>query len=286
VRQGLLIFLAIVLLTLSGAVTPALAGFHPKLDQQNVGGWSLALGALSLAGYYIYKNSPAEQAKGYPENLGPGEWYLAGYLGYSYLPPMDWKIAPNGSSNELGPTAKNMIYRPGVQGGLKFGRYLDSHPWFGIEVETNLSRNVIPGPQGKILPALPGLPTQVLSGKDYFLVWAMQVNLLVRHGFLKDKEVTFGRLQPYIGIGPGWEVVYGTFDSTKNFAIEALGGVRYMLNDKLSLFLEYKYSYQFKIEYQDVHFNNATPDKTFIFNFPHHRFVLGVAYHFKNLYGE
>jgi opacity protein-like surface antigen len=205
-------------------------------------------------------------------------------LGYSYLPPMDWKIAPNGTSDELGPSAK-MFYRPGVQGGLKFGRYFDCLPWFGVEGETNLSRNIIPGP-GKISPSLPGLPSRVLSGKDYFLVWAMQVSLLARYGFLKDKEVTFGRLQPYIGIGPGWEVVYGTFDSTKNFAIEALGGVRYMFNEKVSIFLEYKYSYQYKIEYQDVHFNGDTPDRTFIFNFPHHRFVLGVSYHFKNLWGN
>ena len=285
-RQGRpLIFLTIALLTLGGANKPALAGFHPKLDQQNIAGWSLALGALSLAGYYMYKNSPAEQAKGYRENLGPGEWYVSGYLGYSYLPPMDWKIAPNGTSTELGPSAK-MVYRPGVQGGLKFGRYLDSHPWFGIEGETNLSRNIIPGPQGRILPALPGLPPQVLKGDDYFLIWAMQVNLLARYGFFKDKEVTFGRLQPYIGIGPGFEVAYGTYDSAKNFAIEALGGVRYKFNDKLSLFLEYKFSYQFKVEYQDVHFNGDTSDKTFIFNFPHHRFVLGVSYHFKNLFGE
>jgi opacity protein-like surface antigen len=286
-RQPLLILVTISLLVFSGARAPALAGLHPKLDLQNIGGWSMALGALSMAGYYMYKNSPRERAKGYREELGPGEWYFGGYLGYSYLPPMDWKVAPNGTSTELGPTAKNMIYRPGVQGGLKFGRYLDCLPWFGIEGETNLSRNVIPGPQGKVLPVLPGLPSRVLSGKDYFLVWAMQMNLLARYGFFKDKEVTFGHLQPYVGIGPGWEVVYGTFDSAKNFAIEALGGVRYMFNEKLSIFFEYKYSYQFKIEYQDVHVKTGdTPDKTFIFNFPHHRFVLGVSYHFKNLWGN
>lgn len=282
-RAILIIFTCLAVI---GTERQAQASLQPTLDLQNIAGWSMALGALSMAGYYMYKNSPRERAKGYEENLGPGEWYLAGYLGASYLPPMDWKIAPNGTSNELGPTAKNMVYRPGVQGGIKFGRYLDRLPWFGIEMETNLSRNVIPGPQGKLSPPAPGLPTQALSGKDYFLVWAMQTNLLARYGFLKDKQVTFGRLQPYIGIGPGWEVVYGTFDSTKNLAIEALGGIRYMVTNKISLFAEYKYSYQFKIEYQDVHFNSATPNSAFIFNFPHHRFVIGVSYHFKNLYGN
>lgn len=262
-----------------------MAGLHPKLDLQNVGGWSMALGALTWAGYYMYKNSPAERAKGYPENIGPGEYYLAAYLGYSYLPPMDWKLTTGGNDKQpLGPTAKNMTYRPGVQGGLKFGRYFDALPWFGMELETNFSRNVIPA-QGELAPPQRGLPTRVLAGKDYFMIWSMQTNLLARYGFLKDKEVTFGRLQPYVGIGPGWEVIYGTTDSAKNFAIEALGGVRYMLNDKISLFFEYKYSYQFNILLESVHLNKTTP-APFLIDFPHHRFVIGISYHFKNLYGN
>ena len=53
--------------------------------------------AISIAAiaYYAYKNSPAQRAKGYPEELGPGEWYLALYTGLSYLPLADWKFAGN-----------------------------------------------------------------------------------------------------------------------------------------------------------------------------------------------
>jgi opacity protein-like surface antigen len=286
-RQPLLILVTISLLVFSGARAQALAGLHPKLDPQNIGGWSMALGALSLAGYYMYKNSPRARAEGYREEMGPGEWYFGGYLGYSYLPPMDWKLtSPANDKQPLGPTAKNIIYRPGVQGGLKFGRYLDRLPWFGIEGETNLSRNVIPGSQGKLFPPQPGLQNPVLGGKDYFLIWTMQLNLLARYGFFKDKEVTFGRLQPYVGIGPGWEVIYGKTDSAKNFAIEALGGIRYKFTEKISLFFEYKYSYQFNILYEQVRPNKNGPDTNFLIDFPHHRFVIGVSYHFKNLYGN
>ena len=286
-RQPLLILVTISLLVFSGARAPALAGLHPKFDLQDIGGWSMALGALSLAGYYMYKNSPRERAKGYREEMGPGEWYFGGYLGYSYLPPMDWKLASlSDDSKPAGPTAKNIVYRPGVQGGLKFGRYLDRHPWFGMEVETNFSRNIIPGSQGKLFPPQPGLPNPVRDGKDWFMVWAMQTNLLARYGFFKDKEVTFGHLQPYIGIGPGWEVVYGKTDSAKNFAIEALAGLRYMFNEKISLFFEYKYSYQFNILYEQGLQNKSGIGGNALIDFPHHRFVLGVAYHFKNLYGN
>lgn len=295
-RHSLAILVIIPLLVAYGSIKPARAAFHPSLDLPNIAGWTLASLALSAAAHYVYKNSPAARVRGYPEDLGLGEWYFGGYLGYSYLPPMDWRIAQNGTSTPLGPVAK-IDYRPGVQVGLKFGRYFDFLPWFGTEVETSFSRNVIRGPQGILSPPLadPGynVPNRVLGGSDYFMVWSMQANLLARYGFFKDKEVPFGRLQPYVGIGPGFEIVYGTYDSTKNFAFEALAGIRYMCTDKLSIFFEYKYSYQFNIEYQDVHINKtgaigptSNKDYTFIMNFPHHRFVVGVAYHFKNLYGN
>ena len=76
-------------------------------------------------------------------------------------------------------------------------------------METSFSRNRIRGDQGRISPPVPGGPTNLLGGSDWFMIWALQTNLLARYGFLKDKEVTFGRLQPYVGIGPGLEIIYG-----------------------------------------------------------------------------
>jgi opacity protein-like surface antigen len=284
-RQGLLILLIITLLALFGAPTPARAGFHPKLDYINLGAWSMAGMALSVAAYYMYKNSPAERAKGYEENLGPGEWYLAAYSGVSYLPSADWKLAKYPPPFQ-GRTAKNIRYQPGILGGIKFGRYFDAYPWFGVEVETNFSRNRIQANQGRLSPPVPGGPTNVLGGADWFMIWDMQVNLLARYGFFKDKEVNFGRLQPYVGIGPGFEVIYGKTDSAKNFAIEALAGVRYMFTQNIAIFCEYKFSYQFDVEYENFLIGKNRPEGTMKFDVPHHRFTLGVSYHFKNLYGN
>jgi len=264
-----------------------MAGFHPTLDYINLLAWPLAFTSLSVAAHYMYKNSPAERVKGYAEDLGLGEWYFGGYLGLSYLPSSDWKLAENNTSNLLGPVAKNVVYQPGPQAGLKFGRYFDSLPWFGIEVETNFSRNNIRGNQGRLSPPQPGLGANAIAGADWFMIWGMQANLLARYGFFKDKEVPFGRLQPYVGLGPGFEIAYGHYDSAKNFAIETLAGLRYMFSDKIGVFFEYKFSYQFNIEYQDMPTGNkGGPPFTFVTDLPHHRFVVGVCYHFKNLYGN
>ena len=285
-RQGLII-LVILCLCLSVPSRPvSAAGLLSGPDAAfNIQMFILGTIGTSLLAYAIYKNSPAQRTWGYQEELGPGEWYLGGFAGYSYLPPNDWKFTQNDTSNLLGPVAKNITFQPGAVAGIKFGRYFDSIPWFGIEVETNFSRNIIRGNQGSAFPPQPSLPTPVLGGPDYFMIWDIQHTFMFRYGFLKDKEVTFGRLQPYIGIGPGYEIVYGKFDSQKNIAIEAMAGVNYMVNSKIGLFLEYKFSYQFAIEYQDVRISNGTA-YTFTQDLPHHRFVVGVAYHFKKLFGN
>jgi opacity protein-like surface antigen len=216
--------------------------------------------------------------------LGPGEWYLAGYSGVSYLPEAEWRFFQFPPPFQ-GRTAK-IVYQPGVLGGIKFGRYFDKHPWFGLEVETNFSRHNIRRDQGRITPPVPGGPTNFLGNSDWFMIWDMQANLVARHGFLKDKEVIFGRLQPYVGIGPGLEIMYGRTDSAKNLAIETMAGIRYMCTPKIALFCEYKFSYQFAVEYEQVLISKQQPEGMMQFDVPHHRFVIGVSYHFKNLYGN
>jgi len=286
-----------------GAGEPALAGVFGNTSSEQIfriAAFTYIPVSAAIIAYYMYKNSPAQRAKGYPEELGPGEWYLAAYTGLSYLPSADWKFASNfpaplstdtglplgGAAQYAGRTAKNIEYQPGILGGIKFGRFLDSYPWLGWETETHFSRNRIRMDQGRISPPLPAGPTNLITGSDWFMIWGLQTNLLARYGLLKDKEVTFGRLQPYVGIGPGFEIIYGRTDSAKNFAIETMAGVRYMFTPKVAVFCEYKFSYQFAVQYEDVLAAKYGFGGTMTFDVPHHRFVLGVSYHFKNLYGN
>lgn len=285
-RKPLLIVTMILCLNLTIFKDTTKAGLFSGPDRNfNMAMFSLGTLGFTTLAYYVYKNSPAERAKGYQENLGPGEWYLGAYSGLSYLPSADWQLDKYPPPFQ-GRTAKNVTYRPAFLAGIKFGRYFDSYPWFGLEIETSFSRHAIPGNQGTITPPVPGGPPKAISDSDRFYIWAIQPNLLVRYGFLKDKEVPFGRLQPYVGLGPGIEIMYGQSDSAKNFAIAALAGCKYMFTQNIALFGEYKFSYQFDVEYQNFLLAENPPSGTMSFDVPHHRFAIGVSYHFKNLYGN
>lgn len=282
-RRGLVMVIIIVGLTTPGATRPAGAVSGDRILQMTVP--VIGIWATSTIVHYLWKNSPAQRAQGYRENLGPGEWYVAAYAGLSYLPRTDWSFYRGFSDSLRGRTAREVCSEPGVLGGLKFGRYFDSLPWLGLEMEMNFSRHPIRAQSVPISPSPLTGPARLRLPIYRFYIWAMQINLLARYGFLKDKEVTFGRLQPYLGIGPGFEVLYGTTDSAKNLAVETMAGLRYMCTPNIALFCEYKFSYQFGVEIEQLiipPYGSGTAEV----DVPHHRIVFGVAYHFKNLFGN
>jgi opacity protein-like surface antigen len=106
--------------------------------------------------------------------------------------------------------------------------------------------------------------------------------LVLRYGFLKDQEVPFGRLQPFVSVGPGFVVIYGQADSAKNFSLEASTGVRYMFLKNVSAYLEYQFSYQWEVELesQTVFTTGGPKGGMATFDYETHRVVAGVAYHF------
>jgi opacity protein-like surface antigen len=126
--------------------------------------------------------------------------------------------------------------------------------------------------------------------------WAFM--FAARYGFLPDSEVPFGRLQPYVAVGPavmfstqtpkisdpeGNGIPAGSAGSV-NVALAVDAGLRYMALKNVSIDLSFKYRYanpSFDYSGHLVHDQNLTPT-TFKYEPTYNLFSgqLGVAYHF------
>ncbi|MBM4295011.1 MAG: hypothetical protein FJ126_08945 [Deltaproteobacteria bacterium] len=227
-------------------------------------------------GYGMWLNRPGSPDQ--PPKI-PGELYTGVFLGGSLVGPGadNWNFRYAGGT----PNLSNINYQPAVVGGVKIGWFTPWWPNIGIEAETNFTRHDIAQQTVNASPAIIFNPTVSIQQK--FNVWTMALKLMFRYGFFKDQEVPFGRLQPYLGIGPGAVIIYGQNDSAKNLSLEVQAGVRYMALKNVSIFTEYKYSQQWDVELeaQQVFTPGGVPlalGRT-NFDFDTHKFVLGVAYH-------
>jgi opacity protein-like surface antigen len=130
--------------------------------------------------------------------------------------------------------------------------------------------------------------------------WAFM--FAARYGFLPDREVPFGRLQPYVGVGPA--IMFSSQHATINFSPEIGGGIRtgsqnstdialavdagirYMCLRNVSIDLSFKYryanpSYDFSGVDNEINGGVGFP-VSYKFEPSYNLFSgqLGVAYHF------
>jgi hypothetical protein len=185
---------------------------------------------VGAASYLLYKNrfSQPADAKGQMGYKGPGEFFVGGFFGGSFVPVTDWTYQIAGPN----PTARNMAIDPGVTGGIKLGYFLDSCPYLGVEAEGSIGNQSQPSQTVSLNPPVAGVAAGRVPSQS-LLVWTMALHLVGRYGFLPDQEVPFGQLQPYVGIGPGLVVLYAEADSAKNFGLEVEAGLRYMFTNGL-----------------------------------------------------
>ena len=238
----------------------------------SVGG---VIGVTAIA-YGLWVNRPGQTGEHYRL---PGEMYVGGFLGASFVQSTSWNFTqiPGGSV-----TAGNVQYQPAVVGGVKWGYFCNRYPWFGVEAETNFTRNDV---REQIVSLSRVLPQGKMENQT-LNVWTSSLKLMARYGFFPDQEVPFGRLQPYVGIGPGFVVVYADADSAKNFSLELQAGVRYMMLKNVSAFVEYKFSKQWDIELERQQIlapglgQGILGKSTANMDFDAHKVVAGVAYHF------
>ena len=235
--------------------------------------------ATAAAGYWYYQNRYAQppDARGRLGYRGPGEFFVGGFLGGSFIQNATWDYR-----GPLGTNVPDMKIDPGITGGLKLGYFFDSMPFFGIEVEGSIGNQTQPGQTVALNPAL--LNTTVgRVNRQSLLVWTMACHFLARYGFLATPEAPFGRLQPYVGIGPGLVMLYAEADSAKNFSLEVEAGLRYMFSKNVGMFVAYKLSQQWAVELesQQLFFaNTGTTASKAVFDFTRHQAIVGLSYHF------
>lgn len=271
---GKLAVVVLILALAAPAPTPARAA-----DATDVGAVTAQVLGYAIIGatfaYFAWLNRPAAQGTVDWSPRGPGGCFIGAFTGVGFVNSTKWSFPFADTSR--------VRYDPSPIGGLKAGYFLHSLPYFGGEVEfifdkhntdtdqVTLSRPVRGTTQGR-------LPTYHIN------VSTLAFHFLGRYGFLKDKEVPFGRLQPYVGIGPGFVILWSTYDSAKNFSLEALAGVRYMLTRNLSLFVEYKFSQQWEVELNPARLLLADQAGELrgkaTFDFTVNRVALGIAFHF------
>jgi opacity protein-like surface antigen len=277
--------LVIILLTL-GFLMPAPTPVMALNTNLAIGCTILGLLATPVIAYGVYENLPSRRGK---ERLLNGEFYAGGYLGAAFTPSQNLRYLDGFSLNNLVSTPTNQgpatlfsnKFNNSLTGGVKLGYFTHTIPYLGLEVESGVNNSYVNRRTLSLNRPIQGF-TQAAVPNDFWVNWTTALHLVGRYGFFPDKEVPFGRLQPYVGIGPAFIVLYEEVDSAKNFGIDVMGGVRYMFTKHISAFVEYKYNHQWGVEIQDHPFylaNGSVGRGVAFIDFDCHKVVMGMAYH-------
>ena len=240
------------------------------------------------------------------------EMYVEGYTGGNFAASASDMISGNYRNDPFwgaGPFTTNHSghIAPAVIAGLKIGtwfvregflgyNYPDRMKYFGFYIDFSYHRLLFRRQSGTWTN-----PTVPVYYRDNFFSEGNAITLAfmfaVRYGFFPDHEVPFGRLQPYIAVGPAilfssqrptfyspnndWTLKAPT-DSTVYPALAVEAGLRWMVLKNVSLDASFKYryahpSYEFSsvVDYLGtIHEFKFSPTLSLF------SFQVGAAYHF------
>ncbi len=247
----------ILLLTL-GFLMPAPTPVMALQTDLAIGCTILGLLATPLIAYGIYENLPSRCGK---ERLLNGEFYAGGFMGVAFTPNQNLQYLSGFTSNTGGTpttfegpaTLFSNKFNNSLIGGVKLGYFTHTIPYLGWEVESMANNSYVNRQTLSTSRTIQGF-NQAAQPNDFWVNWTTALHLVGRYGFFPDKEVPFGRLQPYVGIGPAFIVLYEEVDSAKNFGIDVMAGMRYMFTKHISAFVEYKYNHQWAVEIETTPF--------------------------------
>jgi len=230
--------------------------------------------------------------------LGWAEFYIGAYLGPSFAanvnPNFEFRLT-NSEITDFTYHAKNVRVDPAIMYGAKVGYWFTRESIFDVKfpgwlkhfgLEIDFSYQDLDWPTQSVL-VTPINQNFILKNNGN--AFSISFLLMYRYGFLPDKEVPFGRLQPYVGIGPMVFIAtthlnigrdYRSTEGDLGFAVET--GLRYMVLKNVSVNLAFKYRFvETHVDADDIIFN-VPGDHYIPMRTAYHLYDLnfGVAYHF------
>jgi hypothetical protein len=243
------------------------------------------------------------------------EMFVEGYIGGSFPANASDPILGTLDTGEAGPFTFNHpgSIDPAFQGGLKFGAWFERSgvlaginfpswmKYLGFYLDFSYHRLDFHRQEGTFF-YIPAGPTF----RNYFYSKGTAATLAFmfafRFGFLPDSEVPFGRLQPYVAVGPAilfssqipkiYALPGGTgfvlkapSNSSVDPALAVEAGLRWMVLKHVSLEASFKYRYA-KPSYNYNSVIGAGPGFSDLFSFNFSptlnllSFQMGAAYHF------
>jgi opacity protein-like surface antigen len=151
-------------------------------------------------------------------------------------------------------------YEDSPTGGIRGGYWFDPLPWLGVAGDVSYFAPDDDTPGGPEIDVIPISPL-----------------LMLRAPLVTSEEFPNGRVQPFMGIGPGIFVTIVDFDSagdddTVEVGLDAHAGLNFQVTRLVSLFAEYRYTYvEPEVEIQGV---DIEPELST------HHVGAGVGFHF------
>jgi hypothetical protein len=203
-------------------------------------------------------NSSAQQpaAKRLPDRLlDPGEWYVAGFGGYTLGHGFN-DSAGTGQLSGVNPGNRDLA--DSVAYGLKVGRYFGGQwNWLGIEAEGFNSTPHIKqsgSEEGSHL-RVTTLGINLVARIKLWCGTQRGIDGTARRNWGAYQDNAYCPVQPYAGVGIGTFFARASDQDGASSDIapgwNVLAGLRYFISDNVALFGEYKHNLAF-LEFQDI----------------------------------
>jgi opacity protein-like surface antigen len=196
------------------------------------------------------------------------EWFADLFAGVSLTRDHDVKLNDSG----IGPaTGEDVEFDRSLAWGGRVGRYFDALPFLGLAVDFFRYNPDIAIQSVPLRGCAGGCGTgRIRGGRFNIETTAISVDLMLRLPLLKTDDAPWGRLQPYVAVGPPLFITNITPRTTRDFrnhdgdtdlsiGYKLAGGVAVQVYKNLAVFGEYRFTHVSpEVELRDANLNRTT----------------------------